>query len=937
MYTGRLCVATMSKKTPARVLEEWTERDLTAAAVRGEIQPAFEVEDQVRLASDILASGRSLVIAGEPGVGKTALVGELVRRAAAGTDVAALAGKRVLQFSFRQRAASLKQASELLPETYRLIEALAEAGSLVVPYFRDFHLAYGFDLEPQLQALPYRLAVPVIGEAEPATLAALLESLPELDQHYVTLTVEEPDLQRAAVLLGHWAKFLAASTGTRFSPGALEEALHLSHRFLGRSRLPRKAIDLLGQVASLGAARREVSREEIIERFSRIHHVPRVLVDPAEPLDLNDLQRRLEEELLGQEEAVEALLRMISTIKSGLSDLRRAFGVFLFVGPTGVGKTHAAQLLAQHLFGTRDRMIRLNMADFQTDGAPEVLFGDAGDYRPAQRRGVITQRTAGHPFAVLLLDEFEKAHEKVADRFLQLFDEGAFINGHGERIACRSMIMIATSNVGAELHREQPLGFLAASDEARLGHELGRRLSQRFRVELLNRFDQIVHFRPLSRANVRTIAARELQSLKTRVGFTRNDLELDVEEAVLDWLAVHGYDQRFGARYLRRTLEREVTSVVAGLLARGKVAPGTRVVLTVRRNRIDARLVSPDSPSVRHRESVTLPWGHTTAPKSLTREALVQKAGEVIADADTLLGGREKRRHEAGTLLESMNATGFWDSATRSDDTLERYRSLDVMIQVEERYAADVDATRTLIADPSAPLNRLARAVEAAAVTVRRWKDRLLEEGATDVWLVIERVDPLQSSGAWVAELARLELAWCLRLGLQAAVVAAQSGEDEPVRIVLQAEGPGASAYLAMEDGLHRRARPTGIDQKARVEIVPCGVERGTIPPVTRHRARTGPLGLAYTCSGRVDMPPGGAVIDLLGIDATVLGDVLADLSAHRRRDAGDRTVVARTYGRDGVGARDPRTGASVVRLRDALRGELEPFLEAWRQRDPPS
>ncbi len=188
------------------------------------------------------------------------------------------------------------------------------------------------------------------------------------------------------------------------------------------------------------------------------------------------------------------------------------------------------------------------MADYQTERAPSVLFGDPGEAKLALRRGVLTQRVAGHPFAVLLLDEFEKAHVKVTDQFLQLFDEGAFINGNGETVACRSMIIIATSNVGAELHREPAAGF-ASQDFARLEHELQRKLAQRFRFELLNRFDQIVHFKPLSRADVRTIAARELQSLKERIGFKRSGLELDVDESVLDWLAVHGYD-----RALRRAL-----------------------------------------------------------------------------------------------------------------------------------------------------------------------------------------------------------------------------------------------------------------------------------------------------------------------------------------------------------------------------------------------
>src|SRR5437016_3147552 len=436
----------MAKKpSAARVLEEWTERDLTAAAGEGDLPPAFEFEDQISIAGEALLSGHNLLIAGESGVGKTALVYELIRRAAA-TDASALSGKRVLQFSFRHRVATLKIPNMLLPEMQHLIDALCEFGGQIIPFFRDFHLAEAFNLEPQLQALAYRFDGLVLGEAEPGPLAALFESMPELEQQYVTLSVEEPDLARAAKILSAWAEHYRDREGLYFTPEAQDEALHLSHRFLARTRLPRKALDLLVQVAGVRGERNTIERSDVIERFSKVHHVPRELVDPVEPLDLSALNRELAEQLLGQPEAVEIISRTIGLIKSGLSDMRRPFGVFLFAGPTGVGKTHAAQLLAQHLFGSRERMIRLNMADYQTDQAPQVLFGDPSDYRLPLRRGVVTQRVSGKPFAVLLLDEFEKAHEKVADRFLQLFDEGAFINGHGETIACRSMILIATSN-----------------------------------------------------------------------------------------------------------------------------------------------------------------------------------------------------------------------------------------------------------------------------------------------------------------------------------------------------------------------------------------------------------------------------------------------------------------------------------------------------------
>jgi ATP-dependent Clp protease ATP-binding subunit ClpA len=920
--------------TATKVLEQWTERDLSAAAP--ELPPAFEVDEHVTRALEILGANRNLLIVGEPGVGKTALIYELIRRGHENTG-SWLAGRRVLQFSFMHRVATMKDPNALRPEMQRLIDALCESGGRIVPFFRDFRLAYAFDLEAQLLTLAYRLDVPVLGEGEPETIAAIFEGVPQLEQEYVTLRLDEPDLRRASAILDGWSRHHAARTGQRVAPAALDEALHLGHRFLARSRLPRPALDLLTQVAAFVGGAREIGRADVIERFSSVHHVPAMLVDPAVPLDLAALQEQLGAELLGQPDAVTALARVIGVIKAGLSDLRRPFGVFLFAGPTGVGKTHAAQLLAQHLFGRRDRMIRLNMPDYQGEDAAGLLFGDPAAYPLPLKRGLLTQRIAGQPFAVLLLDEFEKAHEKVADRFLQLFDEGAFINGAGETIVCRSMILIATSNTGAEVHREQPLGFLSTPDEARLSLELERRLAQRFRIELLNRFDQVVHFRPLSRADVRTIAGRELRALQDRIGFKRISLPVDVDDVVLDWLAVHGYDPRFGARFLRRALEREVTGALATLLVCGPVPPGARALLTVRRNRITARLLRADVPARPKREAVTLPAGRATETRKLDRVALLKKAEALLAAAAAPRAAFDRKREEAKLLLDRINAPSFWENSAEARQILDRYRALDVDIHVEERFARAIGQLDVLLRDGTElDVRRLARAVEAAADAVQQWSDRLLDEGARAVWVMIERADPFQPVEPWLLDLARIELAWCRRVHLETAVVAWEQVDGELIRLVLLAEGPGAGAYLEAEAGIHRRAGRSGPDLRARIVVFARGEDAAPMRPrITTVRPRRGPLGQSGTCTGRLELPASGIVVDLAGTDGETLAELLADLQAHRLTRRQESADVARVYSKDGVAARDPRTGATVLRQRDLLKGELQGFLDAWRSRGP--
>jgi len=926
----------MAKKPDAgRILEEWTERDLTAEARAGELPRAYDVEETLERVVDLLASGKLPILTGESGVGKSAVVFELVRRTVAGGGPPVLSGKRVLQLSFRHRAAGLKEASALRPEMQKLVEALHEKRSDVFPFFRDIHLAEAFGVEPQLQALGYRLPGGVLAEGDRLGVAELLESAQQLDEAWVALPLEEPGLDRMAGLLSAWAADAARRSGKSVAEEALEEALHLAHRFLPRSRFPRKALDLLGAVVSLAPAGSTVLRADVVDRFARAHRVPRLLLDPAVPVDLGEVRRRFSREVLGQAEAVEAVVRMIGLIKSGLSDMRRPFGVFLFVGPTGVGKTHVAQLLAEFLFGARDRLIRLNMADYQSKGSADVLFGDVYDTRLSHRRGVLTQRVAGQPFGVLLLDEFEKATEEVHDRFLQLFDEGAFLNGASETVSCRSMILIATSNAGADVYQGRPLGFFRGADLAALSRELLRKVTQRFRPEFLNRFDQVVQFRPLTREEVRAIAQRELSALKERPGLARRQLALEVDESVVDWLAVHGYDPHFGARFLRRTLERHVTSAIAEAMVGGPLPPGAHLHLTTRGGRVEARVVRKAASAAR---PITSSAGRASRSDL---ETLRERARAVRRAVEPRLGALGEKREAARALLCEMNEPGFWERGPESRERLLRYRELDVDVQIETRLAAAIEPLERTLAEPEQTVDRrrLALELEGAERARREWDARLAEAGPRAVWLLLERADPLQPASPWIAELVAMELAWCERLDLSARVVACEIADEELARAVIEVDGPGAGTALAMEEGLHRLHRKQGPDLKARIESVGrgAGSDRAgaAVEPL---RPRNGPLGpLAW--KGRLEVPGVGLAVDLQGPEAEPLAELIPDLAAARERSPGTLPATARVYGQGGVGARDPRTGAIVVRFRDALKGELDPLLAAWRERDlsPPA
>lgn len=906
--------AKKKKAKRAGVLGDWLERDLTAE--RDELPPAFDVETPLAQLASVLMNGRSALVTGESGVGKTALVYELVRRIPDDPAFAELRDVRVLQLSFELRLAQIAQPHLLRQEMAKLADALAELDEDVIPFFRDIRVAYMLNLQPQLVNLCLRLTRPIIAEGPPSAIADLVEDFPELEESFVTLELDEPNLEQGKSILAQWSDWRGEAKNEIYDAEALEEGLYLAHRFISRTNLPRKAIDLLASTASTHDLAR-VDADAVIERFCAVHHTPRWLVDPKLPLEIEALEQRFRHQLLGQDDAVDAVLSMIAMLKAGLSDPRRPFGVFLFAGPTGVGKTHLAQLLAEELFGSRDRMVRINLGDYAGQGAVFDLFGNPNAHNQAARRGQLSRRIAGRPFAVLLLDEFEKATPVIYDRFLPLIDEGRFINGAGETVSCRTLIIVATSNAGAEVFRDHPLGFNSVRDIAERERAMERRIHETFRFELLNRFDRVVTFRPLTREEIRQVALRELERLKQRTGLRRRRIALDVDESVLDWLAVRGYDAEYGARFLKRTIERQVTTTVADAVVRAQPEEGEVIELYVRRNRIRARTKSP-------RRSAAEAAPHPEATP-LERDPAV-----IVEAAAPLLAELQQHREERDELLAKMGEAGFWDDRDARERVLERFRELDVSVGIAERLAKPLYRLREELADPEFETRRHRGAVIGdAATALRRWEERRAVEGPSAVWLVLSGLDPYDTPSDWLLGLAKLERAWCRRSELAAAVEAFELRDGRLARLVFEVEGPGAAHFLAPEAGVHRRRRSGEPDHRVRIDVVPKGpkaeVEVRSCPE------EEGPFGVRARHVGRLEIPGRGLAVTWHGPDASSLAQVIADLRGAWEASEIESTEQARSYGEEGGRAMDPRTGVSVAG-RVVQRGQLDAFLDGYRR-----
>ncbi len=471
------------------------------------------------------------------------------------------------------------------------------------------------------------------------------------------------------------------------------------------------------------------------------------------------------------------------------------------------------------------------------------------------------------------------------------------------------------------------------SDLATLKRDVDRALMKHFRFELLNRFDQIIHFTPLSREDVRAIALRALESIRQRVGFRRQQYRLEVDDVVLDWLTAHGFDPEHGARYLLRTVERYATTALAEAMVRSAAPPGTAIRLTVKRNRLMAALVG-SSRERRARERVVLPMGKGEKARTLDRVHLLAEADSLLHSAARRLETLASNKAEAAELLDRINREGLWAGGGEAIDVIEKYRELDVVIQTGERLAGplrELEAIRQEAQTTGYPLEALARAIEEAARAIREWDERLAESGTGAVWLLMSKVDPLLPATRWLTDVAAMELAWCVKLEFHAAVVACQYLDGDLARVALEVEGPGVGAILAMEHGIHRQVRKQASDLRVRVEVIPRRVRAVAPWPRIQHvKRRRGPFDIQLSLSAHLEVPDRGIVLDLLGEDEQTLGHLAADLQAYYTEEAPVSTS-ARIYGLEGSGARDPRTGASIARSKEVLRGDLDKLLDAWR------
>ena len=628
-------------------LDEYS-RDLTQMAREGKLDPVIGRAEEVESTIEILSrrTKNNPVLIGDPGVGKTAIVEGIAQRVVNDEVPETLSGKRVVQLDLSGIVAGTQYRGQFEERLKKVIDEVRENSDDLILFIDELHTVVGagaaegaMDASNMLKPALARGELHVVGATTIDEYRKNIEKDAALERRFQPVLVKEPSVDDTIDILRGLKDRYEAHHRVKITDEAIVAAAELSDRYVTGRFLPDKAIDLMDQAAArvrlrsktkpqdtkaledelrrvqrekdeavanedfekapelrdqVAALRSEledaqqgrrpvaeVRAEDIAEVVSRATGIPVSQLTEEERERLMRLEEQLHDRVVGQDEAVEAVAEAVRRARAGLSDPNRPIGSFLFLGPTGVGKTELARTLAEALFGDEASMVRIDMSEFQERHTVSRLVGAPPGYVGYEEAGQLTEAVRRRPYSVLLLDEIEKAHADVFNILLQILDDGRLTDAQGRTVDFKNSVIIMTSNMGAEriqAHTRREETF------EELKEDMLQVVKHHLRPEFVNRIDEIIVFRALSREQIVDIARLLLERTTRRL--RAQDIEVEFTDEAVELIAEEGFEPEYGARPLRRTIQRRVDNELSRMVLSGSLEPGDRVVVSVEEERL---------------------------------------------------------------------------------------------------------------------------------------------------------------------------------------------------------------------------------------------------------------------------------------------------------------------------------------------------------------
>jgi len=541
---------------------------------------------EIRKIEEILSSSgkNNVILVGEPGVGRENIILGFAKKVKRGKSLGNLKYKKLMLLNMSLVISRASGDSGTVALIERIFSECANAGNVIL-IIEDIHNFIGKQegkdvgsldvsavITPYLESNKFQL----IATTDHSAYHSKIEAEPAVAILMEKVEVMEPSEEDTLLILEDIVPMFERRSKIFISYHALVSVVSDSASYIQNIPFPEKAISLLSEVVAYVSSHKIygniVTQDHVTEVISQKTGIPLGRIEGEEKAKLLNMESLLHNRIVGQEYAIQVLSEAMRRVRSGISERKRPIGTFLFMGPTGVGKTETAKALAEVYFGSEERMIRLDMSEYQDADSVKRLIGSVDEGVEAQ----FANKVRENPFSLILLDEFEKAHPDIADLFLQVLDEGRLTDAYQRKISFRNTIIIATSNAGAEFVREY---ILSGQNQEVLQEKLIEHLLQEhtFKPEFINRFDAVAVFEPLTKESIKMIAKMMISDLARRL--EEKGMKLKITDDVLEKIADIGYSPMFGAREMRRTIQEKIENRIARDVIEGKYEYGSDIFI----------------------------------------------------------------------------------------------------------------------------------------------------------------------------------------------------------------------------------------------------------------------------------------------------------------------------------------------------------------------